>query len=85
MVMWCERKASYSLLESKTYLTLAKRRFLSQKTKRLRECLNISQQMTDRYAKAEQRLLGVAETQQSLKPGVLIPYRKIISPQCLHC
>lgn len=46
MVMWCERKASYSLLESKTYLTLAKRRFLAQKTKRVRECLNISQQMT---------------------------------------
>lgn len=87
IVMWCELKASYSLLECKTYLTWAKRSFLAQKTKRVRECLNISQQMTltDMQRQSRDSWEGQRHT-QSLKSWCSYAlHRKIFSRQYLNC
>lgn len=82
MVMWCELKASHSLLECKTYLALAKLSFLAQKTKRVRERLNISKQMTltDTERQRECRT-------QSLKSwcSYTLNKKQIISRQYLNC
>lgn len=73
MVMWCELKASYSLLECKTHLALAKRSFLAQKTKRVRERLNISKQMTLSDMERQSRDPWEWQRHSPLSLGVLIP------------
>lgn len=73
MVMWCEVKASYSLLECKTYLTSAKRSFLAQKTKRVRGCLDISKQMTLADVDRQSRDSWEWQRHSPLSLGVLTP------------
>lgn len=85
MIMWWELEASYSLLECKTHLTLAKCSFLAQKIKRIRVFEHLQVNDSDRYGKAEKRLLAVAET-QSLKSwcSYTLTRKQIISRQCLN-